>query len=425
MKRKSLKKRFLGYISLAVAFTAVLNIVSFLVINNMSGNLGSDGEIILRNYIIFIIIFWVAFFIDALFVNKNMKRIEEPVIRVSDTAIRISQGKSIDPPNPKDYENSELGDLVYATNEWLEYMHARCDILDQINAGDYSVHLEPLGDVDLLTCAIIRVLNTNNEVLFEIKKAVQGINEASHGIARGADTLSSGSSEQAATIEEFSAVMAEVQFMSEKTDDVAKKTKVGASESMALMEKSTDDMNRMMAAMDSITESSHKIETVIKVIDEIAFQTNILALNAAIEAARAGVHGKGFAVVADEVRELASKSAAAAHETSDLIQTSIQSVYEGNAIVRQTAENIAALGGNAAEATERMTIMAESSENQRLSIQDINQGIDHISQVIQANSIMAQENAMSSQKIAEQAAHLQQIVNRFKLRDQNKPPLRV
>jgi len=381
----------------------------------MSYQIGAAADSILRGYIILLIIFWAAFIVCAVFAYRNMRKIEKPIKMVSEQALRISQGKTI--VRATHDANDELGDMVYSINEWLEYMHERCDILDRINEGDYSMHLEPIGEIDKLTKAIIRVINTNNEILYQIKKAAHGINEVALGIASGADTLSSGSTEQAATIEQLSAVMTEVQYLAEKTDDAAQKTQQDALESKLLMEKSIDDMNHMMEAMDSITESSHRIETVIKFIDEIAFQTNILALNAAIEAARAGAHGKGFAVVAEEVRELASKSAEAARETSELIQTSIESINEGNAIVQQTAENVTALGGTAISASGRMKLLAESSENQRLSISDINRGIAQISSVIQANSIMAQENAVSAQKMSAQSAFLQQLVDRFTLRD--------
>ena len=417
MKRKSLRSRFLGYISIALAFTAFMAIYSFFVIKNTTGQLGDEGSQILQGYIIFQIIFWVAFFVDAIFVERNMRKMEAPIKMVSEQALRMAQGQSIIRSIHK--ENNELGDLTYSINALLEYILERVEILEQINEGDYSFDIEPLGEYDKLTKAIINVVNTNNEVLHEIKKASNEINDVAVLIASGAETLSSGNTEQAATIEQLSAVMSEVKSMAEQTAEVSKITREGALESKAAVEKNNSDIQRMIEAMDNITKASLRIESVIKVIDEIAFQTNILALNAAIEAARAGTHGRGFAIVADEVRELASKSAAAARETSDLIQMSIHSVNEGNSIVRQTVENISSIEENSSMAVSNMALMADSSEKQRLSISDINQGINQLLSIIQANSIMSQENAMSSQKMAMQSTALHQLVGRFKLRDQD------
>jgi len=414
MKRKTLRSRFIGYIFIAVLFTAILAVVSFFVVNDMSGKLGDEGGTILRGYVIFMIIFWIVFFVDAVFVERNMRKMEAPIKMVSEQALRMSQGQTITRSIHK--ENDELGDLTYSINALLEYILSRVEILQTINKGDYSFDIEPLGDDDMLTEAIINVVNTNNEILFEIKNAVYGINEIMATIADGAQSLAGSSTEQAATIEQFSAVIAEVQSMAEQTAEIAQTTLSGALESKHLMEGSADDIGRMTAAMDAIIESSHRIETIIKVIDGIAFQTNILALNAAIEAARAGVHGKGFAVVANEVRELASKSAEAARETSELIQLSIQSVNDGNAIVRQTAESISSLWGNASSTAEKMDLLAESAEFQRQSISEINRGISQFSAIVQSNSAMARENSASAQKMSAQSKILQQLVARFRLR---------
>lgn len=236
-------------------------------------------------------------------------------------------------------------------------------------------------------------------------------------MAVSAQSLAEGSAEQAESVQQIAAMVSD---MGEKASNGAKHAEEAsnyAGEVKAQAEIGNAQMDRMMSEMDIISQTSKEIESIIGTIEEIAEQTNLLALNASIEAARAGEAGKGFAVVASEIGKLAGQSAEAATNTRELIQKSIGEVESGNGIARTTAEAFYAVNDGIKKVVELNGIVREECENQAQAVNEINEGIEVISGVVESNSAAAQESSATSQELAAHAQTLQAMLTQFTFSD--------
>ena len=310
----------------------------------------------------------------------------------------------------------EIGQSLLSFINMIHHFENMSGVLKQVARGDLTQTVPLLSDKDTIGVSLNDMLDNLNNMFAEVNSASAQVSAGSGQVSQSAQNLASGSSEQAASIEELSAAITEVKSQVDDNAERSQKALDNCDAAGTLMGASMESMGQMLEAMQGIGESSKNITRVIKVIDDIAFQTNILALNAAVEAARAGQHGKGFAVVADEVRNLASKSAAAAKETATLIEGSTQRVDDGSRIVEQTNESLKAVGVTASENAVIIGEMAKSLDRQMSAVDEINQGVEQISTVVQANAATAEESAAASEEMAAQSAMLSEIVSRFRIR---------
>jgi len=314
---------------------------------------------------------------------------------------------------------NEITLLGRAFVSMAESVKEQRDIMMRMADGDYSTMIPVRSEVDAMNKALNDMIDRTNEVMSEIRASSGQVSSGAKQIADGAQALAQGSTEQAATVQQLSGSISEIAQKTKESAEMAGRTAALAGTIKQGAEKGSRHMDEMVVAVKDINEASHSISKVIKVIDDIAFQTNILALNAAVEAARAGQHGKGFAVVAEEVRNLAAKSAEAAKETEGLIANSMEKAELGARITGETAASLTEIVSGINEAGGFIEVIARSSNEQSAAIAQINTGIDQVAQVVQQNSATAEQSAAASEEMSGQSEMLEQLIAQFKLKDMN------
>ncbi|MCX7747375.1 MAG: methyl-accepting chemotaxis protein [Clostridia bacterium] len=250
-----------------------------------------------------------------------------------------------------------------------------------------------------------------------VDRIVKGLNEGADQVASASEQLSvssqqlaEASSEQAASIEETSATLEESQSMVQQNNENTKQAALLAGQAKAAADLGNSQMQHMLLSINEIKKSSDQISKIIKVIDEIAFQTNILALNAAVEAARAGDAGMGFAVVAEEVRNLAQRSAQAAKDTAAMIENNIDLSDKGVDAARRVSESLSEITVQAKKVNELMEEIAAASQEQAQGISQINKAIVQMEKVTQQNAATSEESAAASEELSAQAETMKEMV---------------
>ncbi len=305
-------------------------------------------------------------------------------------------------------------------NAIKDYISEISYVLSEMANGNMCVDISSdyKGDFITLKESINTIAESLNSTLTEINLAAQQVASGTSQVSDGSQAISQGATEQAASIEELTSTVTEIAAQTRQNALSAGKANEMSEQAKDNAVKGNEQMKALQQAMSEINESSASISKIIKVIDDIAFQTNILALNAAVEAARAGIHGKGFAVVAEEVRNLAARSAGAAKETTELIEGSIKKTEAGTKIADETAIALTQIVEGVEKVVGLVAEIAGASNQQATAIGEVNRGIEQMSQVVQTNSATSQEAAAASEELSSQAAMLKEMVDKFKLREQ-------
>lgn len=352
--------------------------------------------------------------------NRTLDAIIEPIQATSSALDELSRGNlSVSMNGDYKGQHGKIKETMNRTISFLKnYVADITSLLKLIGEGDLSQEIRSYyhGDFNAAKLVINNITTNLSEVMKDINASAGQVEAGAIQIADGAQALSQGTTEQASAIQELTASIEEVAAETKRNANNANEANERAIDVRTNAEVGNSQMAKMVSAMVEINESSNNISKIIKVIDDIAFQTNILALNAAVEAARAGQHGKGFAVVAEEVRTLAARSAEAAKETTGLIEGSIDKVAVGTKIADETAESLVGILNEIEKVTSLVGNIARASNDQASEIAQITKGIEQVSNVVQTNAATSEESAASSEELSSQAEMLKQMISTFKLK---------
>ena len=349
--------------------------------------------------------------------------ITEPVEQIDAAVASLRKGELSNVEMLTYESEDEFGDTIRNLKEAMgilaDYVSEISVEVKAIAQGDLTRNGDDitdfLGDFSELKTSLLYILKRFNSTLTEISNLAEQVSSNSSEVENASKSLADGATEQAGVIEELNATIDTVVDMAE---DTAKETQNASARVKASANKANEEkekMNDLLMEMGHITEISKEIGNIITDIEDIASQTNLLSLNASIEAARAGEAGRGFAVVADQIGKLAADSAKSAVNTRDLIDKTLVEIEKGNTITRTTADAFNQIITDMESFAELAENTMEKANSQAESLEQIGQGIEQLSGVVQGNAASSEENTAISINLAEGAAKMHDRVNIFKL----------
>lgn len=351
------------------------------------------------------------------------KEVLENLHVLSDRIGRLASGNlTLDLPEENTLASVEMrnirNSLADSVSELAKYIEVIDLGMEYFSKGDFtqSCPIEFRGDFVNIRRSMERFQEKMNASLARMDVSAGYVSSGASQVADSAQTLAQGATEQASSVEELSATINEISIRLSETAEYSKAADALGKRAGEVVLRSQTEMTQLVEAIKNIAVGAKNIQKIIKVIDDIAFQTNILALNAAVEAARAGVAGKGFAVVADEVRNLAQKSAEAAQNTTALIEESLHSVSVGEQLSDNTQAAFNEMADYANQTVDMIEKIAHASEEQAQAVAQISQGIDQISSVVQMNSATSEESAAASEELSSEANQMKALLDQFIIR---------
>ncbi len=371
-----------------------------------------------RNILIIYMIAIVLLFIVIVLVANGIAAPLRKLTNVTDDLAKGNLDANVDIKSAD--ETGRLADsmrsLVVRLRQYIEYIDEVSASLDEFSEGQLDIRLEHSydGEFAKIKSSLMQVSSVFKSTIGQIIETSEKVAGGSGEIANASQLLAQGAANQASTTQELTATINEL------SDRVSKNAShaMNASEQVRNVgdtaDQSNEQMRKMIFAIAEINDKSAEIGKIIKVIEDIAFQTNILALNAAVEAARAGEAGKGFAVVADEVRNLASKSAEAAKDTTHLIEETVKAVENGTEIANRTGEMLGQVIEGVSQTVALINEISSASVGQAEALKQTLEGVEQIGSVVQTNAATAEESSAASDELSKQANRLKDVAQYFK-----------